>query len=146
VTKLIEATVDIKAAPSAVWKVLTEPHLMKEWMGEPEMSLDIRTDWKVNNPITIAGFHHVKFEIKGTILKYDINKTLTYTHLSSISHLPDKRENYTLFEFKLKSVENKTELSIEVSNFPTESHYQHFNLYWKPTLKLIKRIAEGEVI
>jgi hypothetical protein len=45
-----------------VWPTLTDPDLMKQWMGEPTMEIEITTDWKIGNPIIITGFHPIKFE------------------------------------------------------------------------------------
>jgi hypothetical protein len=43
----------------------------------------------------------VKFENKGIILKYLKERILSYSHLSSVSRLPDNIENYTVIEFVL---------------------------------------------
>ena len=115
----IEKTIIIKASPSAVWDTLTNPSMMNQWMGEPEMGTEIITDWKVGNPIVIKGIHHIKFENKGTVLQFESNKVLRYNYLSSLSRLPDKHENYSIIEFRLEPVENKTLLSLTLANFPT---------------------------
>lgn len=73
-------------------------------MGEPEMKLEIETTWEINSPIFIRGFHHIKFENKGIVLKYQPERMLRYTHLSSVSRLPDKIENYSALEFVLTPV------------------------------------------
>src|ERR1044071_550967 len=104
----------IQSQPSNVWSWLTEQHLMKKWMGEPEMNLEITTDWVVRNPIIIRGFHHAKFENKGVVLKYEPYRIIQYTHLSSISRLPDLPENYTIITFRLNQQEQQTALKIRV--------------------------------
>lgn len=38
-------------------------------IGEPEMGIEIITNWQVGSPIVIKGFHHKKFENKGTVLQ-----------------------------------------------------------------------------
>ena len=83
-------TVTINSEPLKVWTVLTNPELMTKWMGESEMKAEVHTDWKINSPIFIRGFHHVKFENKGIVLQYDKGKMLSYSHLSSVSRLPDR--------------------------------------------------------
>lgn len=40
----IEETILINSDCSSIWETLTQPALMKEWMGEPAMELDIQTD------------------------------------------------------------------------------------------------------
>jgi uncharacterized protein YndB with AHSA1/START domain len=142
-TPFIVKTVNIKASPSIIWNTLTNIKLMKQWMGEPELELEIITDWKIGNPITIKGFHHVKFENKGTILQFEPNKILKYDYLSSISKLPDKSENHTVIEFRLVPSENQTLLTLTISNFPTESIFKHVDFYWNTTIGIIKKSIEN---
>ncbi len=138
----IEKSILISSDPSSVWKVLTEPERMKQWMGEPEMELEIQSDWKANSPIIISGFHHTRFENKGTVLIFEPHKTLKYTHLSSLSRLADKIENYSILEFTLMPVGNQTALSLTISNFPTETIYKHLDFYWNTTIVWIKNAVE----
>jgi uncharacterized protein YndB with AHSA1/START domain len=140
--KKVEKTISINAFPSQVWEYLTDPCLMKKWMGEPEMNIEVNTDWVVGNPILIKGFHHIKFENKGTVLQFDPHKIVQYSHLSSISRLPDTTENYTIITFRLTPNESQTLLTIKIENFPTESIYKHLDFYWHGTTALIKKQIE----
>jgi uncharacterized protein YndB with AHSA1/START domain len=69
-------TVTINSNSDKVWTTLTDLELMTQWLGDPEMKIEVQTDWKINSPIFIRGFHHVKFENKGIILHYDREKNL----------------------------------------------------------------------
>jgi uncharacterized protein YndB with AHSA1/START domain len=93
--EVIRREIIINAREGAVWNALTNPVVLKQWMTEPEMEMDIFTDWTVGSPIVNKGFHHIKFEDRGAVLKFEPNKILEYTYLSSSSRLPDKLENYT---------------------------------------------------
>src|SRR5205809_469592 len=73
-TNSIEKTVSISAPPSVVWEALTNPDLMKQWMADPEVGLDINTNWTIGSPILIKGFLHKTFENKGTILQFEVAK------------------------------------------------------------------------
>jgi hypothetical protein len=137
-----EKKVLINANPATVWKALTEPAQMVQWMGEPEMGLTIETTWQVNSLITISGFHHIKFENKGAVLIYDPHRTLSYTHLSSVSRLADKPEHYSIFIFILTPVAEQTELALAIENFPTEVIYQHLCFYWRTTVEKIRLFVE----
>jgi uncharacterized protein YndB with AHSA1/START domain len=139
----IENTIIIAAAPAIVWRFLTVPELMKQWMGDKEMEIRITTDWKVGNPILISGFHNARFENRGTVLAYEEPITLSYTHLSSLSRLPDLNENYSVIKFVLKKIDLHTQLTVRLENFPTESIYKHLDFYWKGTLGLLKAFIEG---
>jgi uncharacterized protein YndB with AHSA1/START domain len=111
-----------------VWRALTDPDLMKQWIAEQEMRVGIITDWKVGSPIIVKGHHNnVDFENKSTALHFEPNSILRYSHFSSLSRLPDKAENYTIIEFRLaRTEENSTSLNVTISNFPSESIFKHF--------------------
>ena len=117
---------------------------MKQWLGEPELRIEIETDWTVGNPILIRGFHHVKFENKGTVLSFEKNKRLSYTHVSSVSRLPDVESSYSVLDFILTPVDNSTLLTLTIENFPTEAIRKHLEFYWPPTLVVIKEMAEKQ--
>ena len=134
----LEKTIHIKESPSIVWETLTNPEAMKQWMGEPEMEIEINTTWKVGTPIIIKGFHHVKFENTGTVLQFEPGRILKYDYLSSISRLPDKPENHTIIEFRLTPSENQTTLTLILSNFPTESIHKHIDFYWTTTIETLR--------
>lgn len=124
--------------------MLTTPELMKKWVM-PDIEIDIITDWAVGGPMIIRGYMNgKKFENNGIVLQFEPEKIVQYSHLSSISRLPDRPENYSLVEFRLQPIENQTTLILTLSNFPTESIYQHLTFYWNVTLDVLKRMIEGE--
>ena len=136
-------TVQIDAHIAKVWDTLTAPKLMKKWMSETE--IDIITDWRVGGPILTRGrLHGIKFENQGTVLQFEPEKILRYSHLSSISRLPNRPESYSILEFRLAPVDNQTTLTIAVSNFPTETIHKHLAFYWNVTLEILKRRIEEE--
>jgi uncharacterized protein YndB with AHSA1/START domain len=138
---MMSKTVTINAPTSKIWEALTNPDLMKKWMSELE--IEILTDWKVGNLVVIRGkLHGIKFENKGRVLQFEPEKILQYSHLSSLSRLPDKPENYSVFDFRLTPKEDLTLLTLTVSNFPTESIYKHLAFYWNVTLEIFKRMIE----
>ena len=135
----IDKRVIIEAAPETIWEHLTVPDLMKKWMGDEEMELEIRSEWKAGSSITIKGFHHVYFENKGTILQWEPGNIFEYEYLSSLSDLPEEAENYTRIAFTLIPKEKGTELLVKAENFPTFEIYKHLEFYWNGTLEIIKR-------
>jgi uncharacterized protein YndB with AHSA1/START domain len=141
--KTINKTVNIHAPAPKIWEALTDPAIMKKWIGETE--INIITDWQVGNPIILRGkLHGIRFENKGTVLQCESEKVLQYTHLSSISRLPDQPESYSILEFRLTPLENQnhTSLTLTVTNFPTETIYKHLAFYWNVTLEIIKKLVE----
>jgi len=141
-TQLIEKTILINAPATRVWEHLTEPELIKKWMGDPELKIEIDTTWKVGSPIRICGFHHAFFENKGIILQFNPRKLLQYNQLNSVSRLPDTPENYTIITFQLRPAGTQTQLRLEITNFPTETIFKHLEFYWKTTPDIIKRQIE----
>ena len=139
----IVRTIQIDAAPPAVWDVLTNAGLMMRWMAEPDVGLEVITDWVVGAPIVIRGFHIVRFENRGTVLAFDPPRLLRYSHLSSLSRLPDNAESYAVVEFRLDPIDGRTALTVTVSNFATESIFRHLDFYWRGTMGVIKRFVEA---
>src|SRR4030095_12807143 len=102
-SKIVSKTILINAPTLKVWETLTNPELMKKWISETE--INIITDWKVGNPIIMRGsLHRINFENKGIVLQFEPEKILQYNHLSSLSRLPDKPENYSIIEFRLAPI------------------------------------------
>jgi uncharacterized protein YndB with AHSA1/START domain len=144
IEKIMNKVVDINAPISQVWHVLTTPELMVNWMM-PDIELNIITDWNVGSPILILGrMNGINFENRGTVLKFEPEEVLQYSHWSSVSRLPDQSENYTLIEFKLTPAENQTTVKLTLRNFPTESIYKHLTFYWNITLQVLKKTIETQ--
>lgn len=137
-----EQTVIINAPASFVWDSLTQVEQMKDWMGEPEMEVGIETDWAVGGRIIVRGVHHVPFENTGTVLEFNPMTRLAYTHLSSLSRLPDEPKSYTTLEFYLVSTSDATSLTLVAIGCPTESIFQHLQFYWGGTLEILKQVVE----
>ncbi|GAB3704264.1 hypothetical protein GCM10027592_35410 [Spirosoma flavus] len=116
---------------------------MVQWMGEPEMNIDVVTSWDINTPIIIRGFHHENFENKGIVLQFDKENMLRYTQLSSVSRLPDSPENYSLLKFSLTPIGKQTLLILHIEGFPTEVIRKHLEFYWKSTMHLLKAHIEA---
>ena len=140
--KEIARSIVINARAAAVWETLTNSELMRQWLGEPEMRIEVVTDWAEGSPILIRGFHHAKFENKGTVLRFEPLESLRYSHLSSLSRLPDRPESYSVFDFRLKPLEESTSLTVTVTGFPTESIFKHLDFYWRGTIVVLKRFVE----
>lgn len=140
--KVVSKSMTINASATKVWEALTVPALMKKWMFPAEIA--IMTDWKVGSPIVIRGeLHGIPFENKGTVRQYEPERLLQYSHLSSVSRLPDEPASYSLLEFRLTAItESQTVLTLGLSNFPTQVIYKHLAFYWNVTLEIIKRMLE----
>ncbi|KAF1707079.1 SRPBCC family protein [Pseudoxanthomonas sacheonensis] len=136
-------TILVDAPIEVVWDSLSIPERMKTWMGEPELEIGIDTDWSVGSPIVIRGYHHVRFENRGTVLEFAPRTWLSYTHLSSLSRLSvDEQANYSTLRFSLTPMDDATSLTLTITGFPTESIFRHMDLYWRGTLEVLRLHAE----
>jgi hypothetical protein len=75
-------------------------------------------------------------------LANDKERKLSFTHLSSVSKLPDIPESYSTLTFILEPIDNITHLKLNIDNFPTESIRKHLEFYWRTTLVILKDKAE----
>lgn len=137
-----EHSTTINAPIARVWDSLTDIEQMKAWMGEPEMALEIDTDWVIGSPIVVRGFLHAPFKCTGMVLAFEPTTCLAYTQLSSLSRLPDKPSSYTTLEFRMALVDDATSLKLRASGFPTASIFKHLEFYWGGTLEVLKRHVE----
>jgi len=138
---LFNNSIVINAKPAKVWDALTRPKLMAKWMADEE--IEIITDWRIGSPIIIRGdLHGIPFENNGQVLQFEPEKILAYSHLSSLSNLPDEIESYSIIKFYLLPKGNQTVLTLTLSNFPTEEIYRHLAFYWRVTPEVLKVFVE----
>ena len=140
----IRKSIRINAPLYAVWDALTQPGLMKSWMADSE--IEIVTTWEVGSPIITnvqAASYKTAFTNTGIVLQFEKGRVLEYSHLSSLSRLPDHPENYTVIRFTLHQEDDHTLIELKLSNFPTKSHYKHIDFYWTVTLDVLKRFVEA---
>ncbi len=119
----VRKTIRIGAPTANVWAALTVPALMQRWIAETP--IEILTDWQVGHPFLIRGHLHgdgMRFEARGQVLQFEPEQVLEYSHLSSLSRLPDEPPSYALIEFRLTAVDDKqTDVVLTLRNFPTKA-------------------------
>jgi uncharacterized protein YndB with AHSA1/START domain len=136
---VVNKTTDIAAPVPEVWKFITTPAGMKEYL----FGTNAISDWKVGSLIRFTGEWEGKpYEDKGTIEVLEENKVFEYTYYSSFSGVPDQAENYTLVRMELEPIETGTRLTIKHSNFPNETVYQNNEKHWELVLDTIKERTE----
>jgi uncharacterized protein YndB with AHSA1/START domain len=141
-TQSFELSTLINALVPVVWDSLVCTGKMKVWMGEPEMEIGVETDWTVGRPMVVSGFHHSHFRNIGTVLEFKPMERLSYTHLSSLSRLPDDPVNLTTLTFSLAPQGDATSLTLTAEGFPTVSIFKHLQFYWTGTLGVFKQFVE----
>jgi len=136
-------SVKITATPKDVWKALTEPESLAQWM----LGAQIESKWTLGSEITFSvrmpGFPET-FEDRGTVLSIAAEKLLKYSHWSEASGLPDLPENRTLITFLLDSEDCQTTLTVRHEDFSSETAYKHANFFWNYALNDVKKLVETE--
>ena len=143
---MLQKTVLISAPAYKVWDTLTIPLFIQQWMYDTPV--EIQTDWKVGRTLITSGDLHggIPFSNSGTILAFNPGTKLCYSFLSSLSNLPDIDESHCILEFNLTPEDKRTRLDLTISNFPDNVIRKHLELYWGPTLELIKQQTENRHI
>ncbi len=133
------ATNLIDAPKREVWRALTDPALIKQYMFGTEVS----TDWSVDSPIRWKGVYNGKrYEDKGRILAFDPEERLQFTHFSPMSGKPDEPENYHTVTIDLVEENGKTNIQLTQDNNDNESDREHSETNWRQVLDGLKRVAE----
>ena len=137
-----KASVTIDAPRTRVWRALTDPEDVKQYLHGTNLS----TDWKVGSPVTWTGEYKGKEYVdKGTVLAVEPERLLRTTHWSSMGGSEDKPENYHTVTYELSGNGNKTTLTLTQDNNPSrEAADQMAQNNWRPVLEGLKKVAEED--
>ena len=130
----------IAAPPAKVWRALTDPDQVREYMH----GTNLATDWVVGDPITWSGEWKGKpYVDKGTVLEVDPERRLSYTHWSPMGGSDDRPENYHTVSIDLTPEGSKTKLTLTQDNNPTQAEADAMaRNNWAPMLEGLKTTAE----
>ncbi|MDQ5862770.1 MAG: SRPBCC domain-containing protein [Actinomycetota bacterium] len=133
------STITIDAPADRVWKVITDPAAVKEFM----FGADLETDWTEGSPIAWRGEWEGKlYEDKGEILEVDPGRKLVHTHFSPLGGEEDKPENYHTLTWTLKDQDGATTLMLSQDNNANEDAAEHSKGMWDMLVADVKNIAE----
>jgi uncharacterized protein YndB with AHSA1/START domain len=137
--KIAIASVVLNASPERVWKALTDPEQIKEYLFGTKTT----SDWKKGGPITYTGeWEGKKYEDKGKIIDIRPNELLHTTYFSSMSGKEDKPENYANVLYKITPSGNSVILTIVQDNNADEKSRDHSESNWKMVLDSLKKMVE----
>ncbi|WP_164725499.1 SRPBCC family protein [Burkholderia cenocepacia] len=139
----VERTLFVGAPVEILAMSFTEPSRMAEWMGDDTMPVSVEHDGRAGGLIVVRGRQHGAFENRGRIVRWDPPRRFSWTHLSTLSNLPDEPASYTTLDFALEPARGGTMLSFTMRGFPTLVVRKHLVLYWGVTLDVIRRHAEA---
>src|SRR5690242_17267092 len=139
----LQKTVTLNVPVEEAWDALTRPELIRRWF----FGVDTRTTWMEGTPITHRGEYQEKpYEDRGEILKFEPPKLLSYSHWSSMSGLPDNKENYQHVTYSLVSKGWSTELTLTEENLPNEQAHQLSEKSWDTALEMLKQMLEKQPV
>lgn len=139
----IVKSIAIAAEPAEVWRVLTTPLMIVQWMSDEELTVSLQGH--AGGAIVIGGLlHGMPFENHGTVRAFEPGRLFTYSYWStlSVSRLADAPENHTVVSFALAPAVGGTLLTLTLSEFAEPAIRPHANLYWGPTLRILKAVCE----
>ena len=131
----------INAPVDKVWKALTDPVLIRQYMFDTTVD----TDWSEGSTITWKGeWKGQPYEDKGQILSFIPDKQLRYSHFSPLAGLDDKPENYHTVNIDLKAHgSQETEVILTQDNNPDEAARKHSEENWNRMLEGLRKITEA---
>lgn len=135
----IIGSININTNADKVWKVLTDPAMIKEYIGS-----DTHTDWKKGSDISWQGEHGgMLYEDKGKVLENDHEKILKHTYWSSAAGTEDSPDNHSIITWSLENtLDGLTTLTYTRENIPTLEERAMFEEHLPSMLDEIKRLAE----
>jgi uncharacterized protein YndB with AHSA1/START domain len=138
---IVVKSVEIFTSTNHVWRALTEPDKITQWMGGAR----VESKWEIGSDITFTGKmpnFSKTYRGRGTVLAMEREKFLRYSHWSEMSRLPDIPQNRTIITFILDWIDEKTRLTVRHENFNSEAAYKHANFFWGFALITMKNLLE----
>ncbi len=134
-----KASISINVPVSKVWKALTDPAMIKEYL----YGTNTTSDWKKGSSITYAGEWEGKsYEDKGMIVDIEPENLLHTTYYSPMSGKEDKPENYANVIYKISPDDGHSLITITQDNIDDEKQQQHMVENWSKVLESMKKLLE----
>ena len=134
-----KASTKIKAPAAKVWRALVTPEEIERYM----FGTTVVSDWKEGAPISWKGeWKGKRYEDKGTILRFEPERVLSYSHFSPLAGLPDRPENYHTVTIELAEQGAQTEVTLTQDNNPNEEARAHSEENWRNMLHGLKGLLE----
>jgi uncharacterized protein YndB with AHSA1/START domain len=134
-----KASININVHVNKVWKALTDPAMIKEYL----FGTTAKSDWKKGSSITYSGDWEGKaYEDKGVIVDIVPEKLLHTTYWSGMSGKEDKPENYANVIYKVSPDDGHSLITITQDNIDDEKQQQHMVENWSKVLESMKKLLE----
>jgi uncharacterized protein YndB with AHSA1/START domain len=134
------AEITIEAPAEKVWRALTEPDSIAQFM----FGTKVTTDWQPGSSITYDGEWKGKtYRDKGTVLEVAPNRLLKTTHFSPLSGREDIPENYNVVTYELTPQDGGTAVKVVQENNPDQNMVDESEKTWAMMLGKLKSVVEG---
>lgn len=134
------AEITIDAPAEKVWRALTDPASIAQFM----FGARVTTDWRPGSPITYDGEWKGKpYRDKGTVLEVAPNRLLKTTHFSPLSGKEDVPENYNIVTYELTPRDGGTVVRVIQENNPDQNMVDESEKTWAMMLGQLKSVVEG---
>lgn len=133
------AEIDVAAPAEAVWRALTEPAMVAQYMWGTRLE----TDWQVGGPVSWSGeLEGRPYQDRGTVLEVVPAERLVVTHYSPLSGEADVPESYHTLVYTLEPRGGGTHLSLSQDGSATEDEAEHSQGMWESMLAGLKDVVE----
>ena len=139
---VVKSSIRIRAPIATVWDALVDPKKIERWLN----GAHVETTWKPGSAITFSGsLEGMTYRDKGSVLKFEPEAILQYTHWSKWSRIPDTPANYSIVTLTVEPADSATLLAVRHENFATEEMYRHSKSHWETTLPVLKQMIEDDL-
>ncbi|MFF1876831.1 SRPBCC family protein [Leifsonia sp. NPDC058230] len=141
-TETAETSILVAAPQHAVWRALTEPAAIAEYL----FGTQVTTDWKKGSPIVYRGEWEGKpYEDKGTILEIDPPRLLATSYYSPLSGKPDAPESYQNVTYTVEPEGSGTRVTVRQDGCADRAEADRMVENWGMTLAGMKGVVERGV-
>jgi len=137
----INREVRIKANKSEIWKALTTPELIKQYL----MGANAISEWKVGSKIVYQGnFNGIEFRDEGIIDILDFEKRYQYSYWSKNHGTENKPENYVSISYMIIDDNDEVILKLTQSNYKSRKIAEGMEQIWDLILGNLKMYLENK--
>jgi len=136
------ASVTINAPRAKVWDAFVTPETIMQYM--PVTS--VVSEWKEGSPIVwTSEFQGKRFEVRGTILRFQPGRLLEYDHSLPIfrpSGVAQAREDRRV-TIELEDLDAQTHVAVTEQGNKNKREFEHSEGSWRMVLYGLKALLEG---
>jgi uncharacterized protein YndB with AHSA1/START domain len=137
--KIAVAEAEINASPDDVWRALTDPDEIEQYM----FGSHVESSWEEGGDIVWKGEYDGKhYEDHGKILEVDPPRRLRLTHFSPTSGKQDHPDNYHTVVYELEEAGHGTRIRLSQDNNASAEEAENSRANWERMLSGLKKVVE----